>query len=263
MYPHEKNIQNKISNNYGEAGAYLESFREKFYIPFRAKIDKIDFCSDKESFKSAAKIFSEYWKELRIFAAKHNISSQSKFESSFLEEISVYLFSSLPKIKDGSLQIFNKGIYAGLKFKEDLSIDVIKKDVDFCIGKEIQISIENQPTIQIRIPAISVEVKTYLDATMFGEVRNSSRTLKSATPSSKTYVLMGYISIAPEHIIAARQDSVLDEMFVLQKDKNSHFDSQTLEEYFFEISNAVNSFTSPESLYVPGRLLKPVKVINR
>ena len=116
-----------------------------------------------------------------------------------LEEISCYLFHNIDEIKNGNLSIFNKGIYAGIKIKEDLTIDVIKKDVDFCIGKKINVTIDKQTPVSLIIPAVSVEVKTYLDATMFGEIKSSSKTLKSSTPNSRAYVLMGYKNIADEH----------------------------------------------------------------
>ena len=149
-----------------------------------------------------------------------------------------------------------KSFYAGLKINEDLSIDVIKKDVDFCIGKKVVITIEQQSPITLIIPAVSVEVKTYLDATMFGEIKSSSKTLKSATPNSKAYVLLGYKCIADEHILAARQDATLDEIFVLQNHEGDKIDADTLYDYYKEIENTLSSITNPPTITVPGRLLK-------
>lgn len=262
MYVHENNINKKIQDNYKSHGNALSDFKETVYLPMRNKIETIDFTQGRPVFDKTVEIFNEYRNQLDTFAAKYNISSQSKFQSTFLEEISYYLFHKLPIIADGHLAIFNKGIYAGLKFKDDLSIDVIKKDVDFCIGKKISLTIDNQRPISLIIPAVSVEVKTYLDATMFGEIKSSSKTIKSATPNSHTYVLMGYKCLADEHIIAARQDATLDELFVLQASEGAPINADALYDYYSEIVDVIDSLAIPSTINVPGRLLKYFKTFN-
>ncbi len=256
MYIHENNIDGKIKQDYNHRKNELISFKENTYLPMRHNIEQIDFSKGKRVFTRATSILNDYREKLHDFSVVHNIKAQSKFESSFLEEINYYLFKDLNIIQKKQLNIFNKGIYAGLKINEDLSIDIIKKNVDFCIGKEITIQINYQSPIKLIIPAISVEVKTYLDATMFGEVKSSSKTIKSSTPNSKAYVLMGYKCIADEHILASRQDSTLDEMFVLQQSEHAPIDSNTLYEYYSEICTTIKNLTITPIISVPGRLLK-------
>ncbi|MBR1470034.1 MAG: Bpu10I family restriction endonuclease [Lachnospiraceae bacterium] len=263
MHVHENNIETKISSNYNGCEKELKSFRDKVYLPMRNRIESLDLTKGRKIFDEVAEILNDYWTKLHKFATDYKIKSQSKFESTFLEEISFYLFHNLNEIKDGRLAIFNKGIYAGLKINEDLSIDVIKKDVDFCIGKKINISIDEQKPVSLIIPAVSVEVKTYLDATMFGEIKSSSKTLKSSTPNSCAYVLMGYKNIADEHILAARQDATLDEMFVLQASEGAPIDSDTLYEYYREIKTAISSLATPPTITVPGRLLQYAEMISK
>lgn len=255
MHIHESNINTKISKNYGGRANELATFRDQVYYPMRTQIETLDFSSGRAIFDDAVNILNTYWNQLHAFAERYNIKAQSKFESTFLEEISYYLFHNLNVIQNGQLNIYNKGIYAGLKINEDLSIDVIKKDVDFCIGKQITLRINDQTPVNLIIPAISVEVKTYLDATMFGEIKSSSKTIKSSTPNSKAYVLMGYKDLADEHILAARQDSTLDEMFALQADASSPIDADALFEYYSEIVHAINTLATPPTITVPGRLL--------
>ena len=263
MHVHENNIVTKINGNYNSHGKELKEFKEKEYLPMRTRIESLDLDSGRVVFDDVARILNDYWGKLHKFAIDYNIKSQSKFESTFLEEISFYLFHNLTEIKDGRLSIFNKGIYAGLKISEDLSIDVIKKDVDFCIGKKINITIDKQKPISLIIPAISVEVKTYLDATMFGEIKSSSKTLKSSTPNSRAYVLMGYKNIADEHILAARQDATLDEIFVLQAYEGAPIDSETLYDYYNEIKNSIESLATPPTISTPGRLLKYAEIAKK
>lgn len=256
LYIHESNFDTKIETDYHGKAVQLKKFKQDYYLPFRASMWAIDFTHPTiEDFKKAADNINRYAKKLSEFIKANGITSQSKLESTLLEELSVYLFKDFPVIKQHRLDFFNKGIFAGLKLNPNLTIDIIRKDVDFCIGKKVEITIEHQSPITITMPIVSVEVKTYLDATMFGEVKSSSKTLKSATPNSKAYVLMGYKNIADEHILAARQDSTLDEIFVLRAGEGKPIDPYALMMYWEEINDAINNITSHSSLNVPGRLL--------
>ena len=256
LYIHESNIETKININYKGKASELRKFKEDYYVPFRNAMFAIDFTHPTiEDFKKAAKLINTYSHKLQEFASENSITSQSKLESTLLEELSVYLFKDIAEIKSQRLNFYNKGIYAGLKINPDLSLDIVKKDVDLCIGKKVDVTIEHQSPITITLPIVSVEVKTYLDATMFGEVKSSSKTLKSATPNSKAYVLMGYKCLADEHVIAARQDSTLDEMFVLRKGEGEPIDPFALYMYWLEIVGAIRNLTLDNTLTVPGRLL--------
>lgn len=174
-----------------------------------------------------------------------------------IHEILFHLFKDIPEIKTREYGIFNKKVYAGLKINTDKHIEMITKDVDFCIGKKVKMSISGQEPVDLLLPIVAVEVKTYLDATMFGEVKSSSKAIRSASPNSKTYVLMGYKNIANEHLIAARQDSTLTEIFVLQAREGAPFDQNTIYEYWKEINAAVTNLSDDENINVPGRILKP------
>ena len=229
LFIHENNITNKINSNYKKLGETIRQFYIYEYMPMRSKILSMKFDEDhKDNFRIATNIFNDYYTKLVDFRKKYGINSQSKWDSTFLEEVSSYLFKDIPEIKTGEYGIFNKRVYAGLKINSSKHIEIITKDVDFCIGKKVKVTIEKQDPVELLIPIVAVEVKTYLDATMFGEVKSSSKSIRSATPNSKTYVLMGYKSLGNEHIIAARQDSTLTEMFVLQAGEDEPFDYRVI-----------------------------------
>lgn len=210
LYIHENNLKNKIDINYNGKGEKIRQFYEDVYLNTKMKLLNFDFSnSDENIFKEATELINNYYKKLDSFIKKNNITSQSKFRSSFLEELSTYLFQDNEYIKSGKLGIYNKGIFAGIKIGNDLKVNIIKKDVDFCIGKKVVIKIENTK-FEIILPIVAVEVKTYLDATMFGEVQFSSKLLKSATPNVKTYVLMETNQVGNDKIISARYDKNLD-----------------------------------------------------
>lgn len=257
LYIHENNLLNKIASNYKGHGTKIKEFYEKKYLPVRRSFESLTFAkNDKTAFERFAKIINDYYKEIDSFSHKYSITSQSKFASTFLEEISTYLFKDIPEIKTSEFGVFNKKVYAGLKIDKDKKIGLITKDVDFCIGKKVNISIDGQPSTELILPIVAVEVKTYLDATMFGEIKSSSKAIRSASPNSKTYVLMGYKCLADEHIIAARQDATLSEMFVLRKNENSPISAEALYMYWNEIVEAIKDIATDTEIIVPGKLLR-------
>lgn len=255
LYIHENNLKNKIDINYNGKGEKIRQFYEDVYLNTKMKLLNFDFSnSDENIFKEATELINNYYKKLDSFIKNNNITSQSKFRSSFLEELSTYLFQDNEYIKSGKLGIYNKGIFAGIKIGNDLKVNIIKKDVDFCIGKKIVIKIENTK-FEIILPIVAVEVKTYLDATMFGEVQFSSKLLKSATPNVKTYVLMETNQVGNDKIISARYDKNLDEMFVLRFNNQSLIEFLVLKDYYDQICTDIKNIAIERDIIVPGRLI--------
>lgn len=261
LYVHESNYISKIRSNYNGKGKEIKDFYENVYLKYKEKLNSIDFTKDDiETFKYAAEIMDEYILKVDKFADTNGIKSQSKFRSTFIEEISTYLFKDIEPIKEDKLCIFNKGIFAGMKINNELKIDILKKDVDFCIGKKVEIKVNDQDPIILIIPIVCVEVKTYLDATMFGEVKYSSSQIKNASPNAKTYVLMEGVVVAEEKILAARYDNNLNEMFVLRNKGDLNKDPispQVLKDYYDEIIKAIDQSILFDEVKYPGRLIHP------
>lgn len=255
LFVHENNLKNKIATNYKNKKEELKEFYENVYLEVKRKLLEIEFVDDNDdNFKKAAEIINNYYNELDKFSAKHKITSQSKFRSTFLEEISTYLFVDNKYIKEEQLGIYNRKIYEGIKIGNNLKVSIIKKDVDFCIGKKVHMTIENKK-YEIILPIIAVEVKTYLDATMFGEVQFSSRLLKNATPSVKAYILMETNRVALDKVRATRNDTVLEEMFVLRLNVSSPIDYKVLKAYYLQISNDIKDISIEKEIKIPGRLI--------
>ena len=267
LYVHEDNLITKIKTDYNHKKAELEEFKSLFYEPFRRQIEQLPFDElHPGSFDTAAVMLNKYYSDLREFSQKNRISSQSKFGSTLFEELNTYLFKDLPLIKDGTFGIFNKGIFAGLKViskKNSTRIEQITKDVDFCIGRKAEVTVTGQKDpLTLILPVICVECKTYLDSTMFGEIKSSSRDIRNANPNARTYVLMGYRDLKDEPLLAARQDSALTEMFSLSdhyilnakgkkvKQKEVNIVPAYLRSYWHEISTslpeALTEHPSPE-----------------
>ena len=234
----------------------LKHFYQEIYCKYRTELEIVDFSScNILEFEKVANLIDEYFYKIDEFARLYKISSQSKFRSSFLEEINIYLFDDLVRKNHSELDIYNKGIYAGLKILNNFKVDIIDKDVDFCIGKKVTVEINDKNKIDIIIPIVAIEVKTYLDATMFGEVQYSARQLKNATPNVKTYVIMEDNQVGKEKIMAARNDNTIDEMFVFKGKNNRKFSSEILLDYYNEVKKSIKNITQEYKIEIPGRLL--------
>ena len=261
MYAHESNIKSKIRTNYNGKSKELQIFMDNVYTSYKRELEKINYVERKlVDFNKAAKLINEYLKKIDDFSALYGITSQSKLRSSFLEEMNTYLFQNMINKEAPKLSIYNKGVYAGVKIENNMKVGIITKDVDFCIGKKVKLVIDNDFSGDIIIPIVAVEVKTYLDATMFGEVQYSCRQIKNATPNVKTYVIMEANDVGKEKIIATRFDNTVTEMFVFRgKAKESEIDSKVLLDYYEEISNAIKNINAENEIKVPGRLIKIVE----
>ena len=252
---HEQNYKTKIEGNYGHIGDKIEKFYTDEYLPLKEKLLKLDFSNaDDKIFAAFTTYINDYIKKLHSFCVKNGITSQSKLESTFLEEISIYLFKDMQPIKDGSLGILNKNVYAGIKIEKGLSINIPKKDVDFCIGKEVSLGLDEE-IAKIIIPIVAVEVKTYLDATMLGEIQYSSRVIRNAVPNAKTYVLTGYHVVGEDRISSARSDKSIDEIFVLQEKEGAPIEAEAIKAYFEQIESDIKKTTEENTVSVLGRLL--------
>lgn len=255
VFPHEKNFFSKIEDNYNGHADKIKKFYQETYLPVKQQLLDLDFSDNKdETFITAANIINDYYQKLDNFSTQNKITSQSKFRSTFLEEISLYLFSDNEFVKENKLGFYNHGVYIGLKIGNNLDINIMKKNVDFCIAKKAKIKLDKNES-EIIVPVIAVEVKTYLDATMFGEVQFSSRLLKNATPTAKTYVLMETNQVKKEKIILARYDDNLNEMFVLRKSKASPIDYHVLKDYYNQICHDIKMLAVAPEIKIPGRLL--------
>ncbi len=259
---HKKNLEGKIRNKKTseKRREHLNEFFNGNYKRMKENVESIDF-SQSEEFKKFAEIINKYDKEVEKFEADNNYKSQAKIKSSFYEEICCYMFSNLPRVKSREFGIFNKKIFVGFNINKDDKLELEKKDVDFCIGKKTKIIVKGnkkQSDIELEIikPVIAIEVKTYTDATMFGEIKSTSLLLRNASPDAKTYVLMGENRIGDEHISAAKQ-IYINEMFVLREKKSAPMRAEVFESFYKEVSMAVEQYGKDKKSCQTGRLLNP------
>lgn len=262
IFMHENKVVSKGETKYSDL---LKTYRS-----FRTKVDVLKFTkTNHEAFKKAATLFWEYYCDIRLFETKNNINHQAALASSFLEEINVYLFRELPEIKSGLVSLYGGKVFAGVTFDKDYKLKVNKKHWDFSIVRKDYISSENSAKEEVVLPVVAVEVKTYLDSTMFSGIQFASNQLNLLLPYSKNYTLAGYINLEEGHLIASLSSSSVNDVFKLSdeswKDRDfgeiksqSFFKAEYLYDYWCEVANAVaNSVNFTDVKIESGRLLRP------
>lgn len=270
VFIHEHNIDYKANTSkaYKKYKSELLEFKERYYIPYREKMLGYDYKDDYELFIEVAKTIDDYRKEVQRFALQYEISAQSKFESTFLEEVNVYLFSKLEPIVNGTYEIFNDvGIYKDLKITDGLKALVVTKNVDFCIGKKAKLALKEganeKSNEDLIIPAVCVETKTYLDSTMLGEVTTSSKMIKLANPDAHTYVFAGYKAMDNVHLLVAEKEAGLDDIFFIQEGEGASIDPRALYAWWLEVKGVLTESIIERTYDVPGRMFKRLSEYKR
>ena len=244
FHPHGNNIDTKIK----KGTTCLIDFKEQYYQPFVKSMSKIDFKTGNiNQFEKAAHLINNYYAKLSECVKNNNIDTRSGIKSSFIEEISKYLFYKHPVIIKEKLLFFNADICTGLFFSKD-SIKTTNKNVDFCICREKTIKM-GKDKFSVRIPIISVECKTYLDGTMFNEVIDTATRLHTSSPDSANFVLMLWSAVGKDTFTTRRKSTNVYEFFSLMKKPNNkeeeiniHIDPKVLMAYYNTVSKALEEY---------------------
>jgi len=141
------------------------------------------------------------------------ITPQDKFRPTIIEEFCGFLLKDIPEIKKLGLGFFNKNVYAGITINSIGKAEIRTTNVDFCIGKQIDIESSGEKT-KIIIPLVAIECKTWLDKTMFSGAQFTTQKLKGGSPNVKVYILSGYSGITQSEIPSKGQ-TPLDQIFLI------------------------------------------------
>ncbi len=155
-------------------------------------------------------------------------SAQGKFRPTILEEFLFLLFKDYVEVvkkqhdKEDVLGSGAVKAYSNLYFKaKDFSnfikapeIGINEKDQDYAIYRSFDISINQSNPLQIRIPAIAIEAKTYIDKTMLDSIIATAEKIKSGNPHTR------FIAVAERYDVSFAVDpaySRIDQIYILRK----------------------------------------------
>lgn len=188
---------------------------------------------DKEAVYKKVECLNEYYNFMHSNNFDKAFSSQGKFRPTILEEFLFLLFKDfVAKIKakydienvlhSGAVKAYSN-IYFKAKnmqdFIESPVIGVNEKDQDYAIYRTFDISINKAKNIQIRIPAIAIEAKTYIDKTMLDSIIATAEKIKSGNPHTR------FVAVAERYDVSFAVDpaySRIDQIYVLRKTIRKH-----------------------------------------
>ncbi len=218
---HSKNILAKLKNNFGEQNAFeseleMNRFIDE-YIIFRENILR----NLPEETNNIDAITSELNRYKNFVKSESHFSSQSKYESTILEEFIYYLFKDVvnnQKIKYGSVNAYCNLFFCPRdlqSFINDPSIQINTEDQDFSIFRRLKVDIDNKE-YSIDVPIIAIECKTYLDKTMLEGSISTAEKIKSGNPHAKYFILTETYEVDYNVDITF---SRIDQIYVLRKQK--------------------------------------------
>ena len=224
---HASNIVAKASGNLSaKESAALETLIPK-YAQYLKKMLRISGY-DKTSVGRKVDALNEYYNFMHDNGLDRVFSAQGKFRPTILEEFLFLLFKDyvdVVKRKDDVDDVLNSGsvkAYSNLYFKaknfsefiKSPEIGVNEKDQDFAIYRTFEISIHNADPLQIRIPALAIEAKTYIDKTMLDSIIATAEKIKSGNPHTR------FIAVSERYDVSFSVDpaySRIDQIYVLRK----------------------------------------------
>lgn len=172
-------------------------------------------------------------------------SSQSKFESSILEEFLYHIFKNFIKnsnvINVGSVKAYNNLYFAPTdleKFKQNNFIKINEKDQDFAIYKNITLK-DNDKSIELSIPIVAIECKTYLDKTMLEGSIATAEKIKSGNPHCKFYIVTETYEV---HLNVDPSTSRIDNIFVLKKGRTNNRNNSICSSVIIDLYNEVKNY---------------------
>jgi hypothetical protein len=183
------------------------------------------------------KYLNEYYNFMHFNDLDRAFSSQGKFRPTILEEFLFLLFKDYVEqikvqldeedvINSGSVKAYSNIYFKAKNFEDFVTspeIGINEKDQDYAIYRTFDIAINSENPIKIRIPAIAIEAKTYLDKTMLDSIIATAEKIKNGNPHTR------FIAVAERYEVSFAVDpaySRIDQIYVLRKNmkKNEWLD---------------------------------------
>jgi len=187
--------------------------------------------ADAEIIAKRIELFSRYKDLIDKKEYAEEFDSRSNLHSSVLEEFVYYLFRDLitslsKQALIGKSQTFKDIFFLPPNYAEMLLVPhsrVEEKDHDFAIGVTINVRLKcagqtTEETHDIRIPAVAIECKTYLDKTMLEGASTAAEQLKTRNPNAIYIIVSEWLKLSED--VNLKKFKV-DQMYVLRKQKNT------------------------------------------
>lgn len=178
--------------------------------------------------KERVRLLNDYYNFIHNNDLDNLYSSQGKFRPTILEEFLFLLFkdfvehyqnalNATDQLESGSVKAYSNLYFKAKSFSEFVSnpdIAVNEKDQDFAIYRKFVLTVNETKTINLQVPAIAIEAKTFIDKTMLDGIIATAEKVKSGNPYSM------FVSVTETYDVAFGVDpaySRIDQIYVLRK----------------------------------------------
>ena len=229
---HAANILTKINGRLSQAQSdALEKLVPK-YVEYLKTVINLNG-NEKKQVASLVESLNGYYNFMRDMGLENVFTAQGKFRPTILEEFLFLLFKNYvsSKIEEYEAEnVLDSGAvkaYTNIYFKakdfqnfiESPEIGVNEKDQDYAIYRTFDIKVNDANPLKIRIPAIAIEAKTYIDKTMLDSIIATAEKIKSGNPHTR------FIAVAERYDVSYAVDpaySRIDQIYVLRKSMRKH-----------------------------------------
>lgn len=263
LLPHGSNIETKIQGDYKGEGDLFRLFKDRHYVPWHAKNIALKATSD-AGIKRRVGLLEKYMRRVDYINGSGKpdgmkdgwITAQSKFRPTVLEQFIFYTLKDCPHVGRLGLTFRNKAVFGGMGIRANGNVEPKTKDVDCALVKEETVALSSGKH-SIAVPAIAVEVKTYLDKTMWSEAQFTAMLMKRGNPECKVYLVAETNQVDTAEMIS---DSPVDEVFILRAEVGRPLDWKTAADFYMTVEESLRLMTVPRLRQPPGRLLHPQRV---
>lgn len=229
-FPQLSHASNIITKSAGNLSQKEESALSKLipeYAKYLREMMKLPNY-DKISTEKKVKYLNNYYNFMHENGLDKAFSSQGKFRPTILEEFLYLIFKDyVESIKNkyddnnvlgsGSVKAYSNLYFKAKDFKDFIKtpeIGVNEKDQDYAIYRTFDITINKNKSLQIQIPAIAIEAKTYIDKTMLDSIIATAEKIKSGNPHTR------FIAVSEKYDVSYNVDpaySRIDQIYILRK----------------------------------------------
>lgn len=246
VFVHGHNLAHKLMG--GSRGKYADNRSQALlgelveaYRSWRAANLELSGHSQ-EVVETRVRLLNQY-KDL-VDAAKYaqHFDSRSNLASSVIEEFLYYLLrdavpdrAQRPDVGKGrSFRAlhFSPPSWEGMARRPGLRME--HKDHDFMIGTRVSATFQTSAPgaaterVEMLVPAVAVECKTYLDKTMLEGAAGAAADLKAINPNAMYVIVAEYLKLT-ESLNLNRYRKYIDQIYVLRRQKNTDQDQRLLE----------------------------------
>lgn len=221
---HASNILKKYED--GQKIDQLQSIIER-YIPYlEANLNLVGYSDEIISERVA--LLNDYYNFIHENGYDNLYSSQGKFRPTILEEFLFLLFKDFvteyqnrlnagDQLESGSVKAYSNLFFKAKSFSEFVThpeIAINEKDQDFAIYRKFVLTVNGGNAVDLQVPAVAIEAKTFIDKTMLDGIIATAEKVKSGNPYSM------FISVTETYDVAFGVDpaySRIDQIYVLRK----------------------------------------------